>query len=107
MVNVGKVSTIPRFESAGKEQAAKVLEEAAEVFGAWQVFDGCSEQGGCEGCVLGCYFPYICDAKAELANECADLITATCNLLAGIGIKDMRTYLADCEQRNRDRGRYE
>lgn len=34
-VNIGEVATFPNA-LPGKEQALKVLEEAAEVFGAWQ-----------------------------------------------------------------------
>lgn len=70
-----------------KEQALKVVEEAAEVFGAWQRY-------GAD------------DWKDVLLDEIADTIQASCNLAASLGVTDMTAYLARCEERNRRRGRY-
>ena len=73
-----------------KAQALKPLEEAAEVFGAWQRF-------------------YECHTKTNeesLVDECADVIQATCNLLAALGVTDLTDAMAACERRNRERGRY-
>lgn len=67
------VGAVPVFASteADKAQAMKVVEEAAEVFGAWQTWvDG----GWCAG-----------DRRA-LIDECADVIQATCNLLDVLGV---------------------
>lgn len=76
-----------------KEQALKVLEEASEVYNAWQVWD--SLQGE--------------DAKFEsaqlLIEECADVIQATANLAKAMGRSDLRLDMEDCEDRNRARGR--
>ena len=73
-----------------KAQALKPLEEAAEVFGAWQRF-------------------YECPTKTNeelLVDECADVIQATCNLLAALDVTDMTEAMRRCECRNRERGRY-
>ena len=51
------------------EQACKVLEEAAEVFGAWQIYDGCDIEY-----MKNDYW------KSCLADEIADVIQVACNL---------------------------
>lgn len=86
------VGTVPVFASteADKAQAMKVVEEAAEVFGAWQTWvDG----GWCAG-----------DRRA-LIGECADTIQAVGNLLDALGVEDMRGYMMLCRARNEARGR--
>nr|DAI91052.1 MAG TPA: triphosphate pyrophosphohydrolase [Caudoviricetes sp.] len=88
-VNIGEVATFPDAK-ADKAQALKVLEEAAEVFGAWQVFDD--------------YEPPSFFAEAVL-DECADVIQATCNLVAAIGVTDLAPYMEECRMRNEERGR--
>ena len=88
-----KVGTVPVFASteADKAQAMKVVEEAAEVFGAWQTWvDG----GWCAG-----------DRRA-LIGECADVIQATCNLLDALGVADFAPYVDMCRARNEERGRF-
>ena len=80
------VGTVPVFKSteADKAQAMKVVEEAAEVFGAWQTWvDG----GWCAG-----------DRRA-LIGECADVIQATCNLLNALGVVDMEQHMEECRAR--------
>lgn len=72
----------------GKEQAVKVLEEAAEVYAAWQELDR-----GAAG-----------DPSA-LVDEAADLMQALSNLVNRYGRDDMRQPMADCHERNRARGR--
>lgn len=87
-----KVGTVPTFASteADKARALKPLEEAAEVFGAWQTLvDG----GWCAG-----------DRRA-LIGECADVIQATCNLLDALGVADMEQHMEECRARNEARGR--
>ena len=76
--------------TVGKELALKPLEEAAEAFAAWQDLDltGDAEQ------------------RNALMSECADVIQATCNLVAALGYDSMRDVMACCERRNRERGRY-
>ena len=91
-----------------KESALKPLEEAAEIFGAWQ---------GCGETIFGDFARIMTDSKIptsfedrfkldQLACEIADCIQACCNLAARYGI-DLRTALEVVEMRNRDRGRYE
>lgn len=89
--------------AADKANALKVLEEAAEVFGAWQGLDRCSRpftdvDGHTADALVG--------LRASLIDECADVIQATCNLLAAFGVTDMSGAMAECERRNRERGRY-
>lgn len=86
------VGTVPVFKSteADKAQAMKVVEEAAEVFGAWQTWvDG----GWCAG-----------DRRA-LIGECADTIQAVGNLLDALGVADMEQHMEECRARNEARGR--
>lgn len=79
-----------------KAHALKVLEEAAEVFGAWQKFNG----------LRGTAKPLDTqNARNELVDECADVIQATCNLLYSLGYDQMALPMGRCEQRNRERGR--
>lgn len=87
-----------------KEEALKVLEEAAEVFGAWQQYDECRAEYELNSDVLDSRF-YVDEPIRALVNECADVIQATCNLLYSIGVTDMAQPMGSCEQRNRERGR--
>lgn len=90
-VSIGEVATFPGAK-ADKAQALKVLEEAAEVFGAWQQFeDGES--------------PSL--SRWRVLAECADVIQATCNLLSGMGVADFTPYVAMCRTRNEERGRFD
>lgn len=81
-IKLGAVRTFPGA-TPDKAHALKPLEEAAEVFGAWQHRD-----------------------SGEVLDEIADTIQACCNLAAALGAEDMTPYLARCEERNRERGRY-
>lgn len=69
-----------------KEAALKPLEEAAEVFGAWQQEWGLGENN-------------------NMANEIADCIQACVNLADREGI-DLGAALRRVESGNRARGRY-
>ena len=76
-----------------KTQALKPLEEAAEVFGAWQVYDSDDRtHAGYNGSIL--------------LDEIADCIQACANLAAMVGVSDLTPYMERCEERNRERGRY-
>ena len=88
-VKIGEVATFPDAK-ADKAQALKVLEEAAEVFGAWQQFDDGEKSALSRWLVLA---------------ECADVIQATCNLLAGMGVTDFAPHMDMCRARNEERGR--
>lgn len=108
--------TVRTFEmDTDKVAALKPLEEAAEVFGAWQVFHEHDRDTLCKdrSCVT-CEWKNVCDdvdgadqcrGKAYLADELADCITACCNLAARYGL-DMDRAMERCEERNRERGRY-
>lgn len=77
-----------------KAHALKVLEEAAEVFGAWQNWHE-----------FNCHLPEASqNVRGHLVNECADVIQAACNLLYALGVTDMAQPMGACEQRNRERG---
>lgn len=83
-----------------KAQALKVLEEAAEVVEAFKRAD--------PGDVLPVarQFPDCNKRILPLVDEIADTIQASCNLAAALGVDDLAPYLARCEERNRERGRY-
>ena len=84
-----RVGSVRRFDhdAPDKAQALKPLEEAAEVFGAWQA-------------------NVATDTRRErILAECADVIQATLNLVAALGVEDFCPYMKACELRNRERGR--
>ena len=72
-----------------KEAARKVVEEAAEVFSAWED----DQRTGADWTL------------ADLADELADCVTACCNLAARYGL-DLQAALVRVEKRNEERGRY-
>ena len=92
-VTIGKVETFPDAQ-ADKEQILKVLEESAEVFAAWQAWIDAQRDD----------YP-VRWRRDDLVDECADLIQATCNLLAGLGVDDMTEAMERCRIRNVERGR--
>lgn len=100
-VNIGTVNTFKDVKP-DKEQALKPLEEAAEVFGAWQEWDKHHRM-----------YPVFDYPKAQaskamkeqILSECADVIQSVCNLAASLGVHDLTHYMQVCEQRNRERGR--
>ena len=92
-IKLGGVRAFPNVRP-DKVQALKPLEEAAEVFGAWQMCDpGDVTHIGYNGSVL--------------LDEIADTVQACCNLASALGVTDLTPYLVRCEERNRKRGRYE
>lgn len=68
-----------------KAQALKPLEEAAEVFGAWQ----------------------DCDDMHDLVDECLDTVQAIANLLAAVGATqgEVDAAIRRMDERNCERGR--
>ena len=101
-VEIGSVAVFRDLE-ASKAQALKPLEEAAEVFGAWQERDRFHRVHSVFD------HPKAMTAKAmkeSIIAECCDTIQACCNLAAALGVYDLTPYLARCEERNRERGRY-
>ena len=101
-VTIPPVRTFAHVE-ASKAQALKPLEEAAEVFAAWQEWDRYhSAHAVFDGPKAECAKAM----KACIVDECCDVITATCNLLAALGVTDLTDAMAKCEKRNDERGRY-
>ena len=96
-VMIGNVETFPDVKLS-KAQALKPLEEAAEVFGAFQYLSDLLHTKTVDD-------EDIAQARQELIDECCDTIQATANLLAAIGIKDAVKPMFQCLQRNRARGR--
>lgn len=92
-VKLTSVRTFPNVQP-DKAQALKVLEEAAEVVEAFKQRDPRD-------------VTHIGYATANVLDEIADTIQASCNLAAALGVTDLTPYLARCEERNRRRGRYE
>lgn len=103
-VKLTSVRTFPHV-APNKPQALKVLEEASETVGAfkkWLLADGFQK------CNTEKVPADWADAEfADLMDEIADTIQASCNLAASLGVTDLTPYLARCEERNRKRGRYD
>lgn len=93
-VSIGNVRHFKDIEP-DKQQALKPLEEAAEVFGAWQAW----RANG----------PTINEDEVRLTgafvDELCDTIQACVNLAASIGVRDLQPWMTRCEERNRKRGR--
>ena len=81
-----------------KRQALKPLEEAAEVFGAWQELDSMRPTTFKQDWV---------DMRNCLIDECMDTVQATANLLAAIGATqgEVDAAIRRLDERNEDRGR--
>ena len=88
-VYIGDVQTFAGV-IADKPQVLKIGEEAMEVFSAWETWK-----------TLAASNP----RRADVVNECADVIQAACNLLAALGVDDMRQPMQECYVRNKERGR--
>lgn len=87
-INVGEVAVFDHVEP-NKEQALKPLEEAAEVFGAWQEWEETKSLSD-EGRVI---------------EEIADTIQACVNLAAAMGVGGLAYAMMKCKIRNIERGR--
>ena len=94
-----------------KDAALKPLEEAAEVFAAWQRLEEAQIEYGHVG-MDGDYsnefeaFSRYESGRRSLAYEIADCVTALCNLAARFGL-DVQGAVVEVERRNRERGRYD
>lgn len=93
-IKIGEVHTFPNPECS-KAQVVKILEESAEVFSAWEMYHGWPTDDETAIALL----------RGRVVDECADTIMAVCNLIAALGVDDMRESMRECEQRNRERGR--
>lgn len=81
-----------------KGQALKPLEEAAEVFGAWQELDSMRNS------------PFLSawrDMRDDIIDECMDTVQAIANLLAAIGATqgEVDAAIKRLDERNGNRGR--
>ena len=99
-VDVGNVAVFAHVELT-KEQALKPLEEAAEAFGAWQLYDRRMRMDE----ATGIRSPQASELRDALLDECADVIQAACNLAASLGVRDMTDRMHACKLRNERRGR--
>jgi len=88
-VNIGTVRAFPGVRT-DKAQALKVVEEAAEVFSAWEQLSSIEDEG----------------VKDMLVGEIADCVTACANLAAALGVYDLARAVKEAEVRNIERGRY-
>lgn len=103
---VGRVAlqVRPFVRDGDKAAALKPLEEAAEVYGAWQWVTECEHSGDhvpCTRCPLT-----ECEDIRHLADELADTITACVNLAARYEL-DLQAALDRVERANKDRGGYD
>lgn len=80
-----------------KEQAVKVLEEAAELYAAWQVYEQAKKLGDEKRARA---------ARQHFEDEAADVVQAVGNLCDSEGVNDLRRAQKACTLRNRLRGRY-
>lgn len=83
---------------APKAQALKPLEEAAEVFGAWQ---------DCDDMRLSPIMTARREYRQSLIDECMDVVQAVVNLLDAEGFtqEDVDAAIGRCNARNWERGR--
>lgn len=81
-----------------KVQALKPLEEAAEVFGAWQ---------DCDDMRLSPIMTARRAYRDDLIDECLDTVQATVNLLAAVGATqgEVDAAIRRMDERNQERGR--
>ena len=88
-----RVGDVPTFERpmADMAQAAKVVEEAAEVLAATIAWLDATSDGTMR--------------REELVDECCDVVQATCNLLASLGVKDVTEEMGRVRAKNEMRGR--
>lgn len=83
---------------APKVQALKPLEEAAEVYGAWQDCDDMRRSP-----IMTARRVY----RQNLIDECMDVVQAVVSLLDAEGFtqEDVDAAIERCNERNRERGR--
>jgi NTP pyrophosphatase (non-canonical NTP hydrolase) len=89
--------------------ALKPLEEALEVYAAYQDLGECSIDFLKNGCCtpnlsIPCTEVNHCTMMQNLADEIADCVQACCNLAARYGI-DLQAAMNRCFERNHERGR--
>ena len=90
-----------RQVACDKEQALKPLEEAAEIYGAWQeliIHDGMTPDADARRAIL----------RVVVINECVETIHAAVNMLAALTIEQGEIDMAidRMDARNDMRGRF-
>ena len=88
-----------------REQAVKMSEEVMEVFSAVDDLDGAVRFAEASPELDGVHGPLVEKYRGLAVDECCDVITATCNLLASLGVTDLRGAMERCAERQRERGR--
>lgn len=83
---------VPLIMADRKGTAAKVMEEAAEAYAAWQAYSKATDKTD------------VSRTRGELADELADVITAAVDLARCCGIV-LQDALDRCAMRNVARGR--
>lgn len=97
-VNVGTVTTWDTG-CTPREQVEKMASEVMEVFEAVSWYSRTRTTDDWDTHVEKN------DAFTDVMDECADVITATCNLLSMLGITDFTDMMRECAERQRERGR--
>lgn len=105
-----RVGSVRRFDlvSSFKLQAIAPLERAADVYQAWKEMERERERESAKCLAYGNESSGDGDVVAMrecLLDSCADVIQATLNLVAALGVEDFRPWMDECERRNRERGR--
>ena len=79
-----------------KAQAMKIVEEACEVHSAFERYR-----------LADSSFNYLLmeEAKMDMIEEISDVMQACSNMLAALGVSDMRDEMRKCADRNKARGR--
>lgn len=95
-VKIGYVKPFDAVEISAHDEVRKLVEEAAEVFSAWYVWDS-TDDGEKQ------YFKLL--AYDDLLSEIGDVIQVVANLLHSIGVDDAGDIVDQCLRSNVARGR--
>lgn len=79
-----------------KAQAMKIVEEACEVHSAFERYRLAKNANG---------YLEMEQAKMDMVEEISDVMQACSNMLAALGVSDMRDEMRKCADRNKARGR--
>lgn len=79
-----------------KEQAMKIVEEACEVHSAFERYRLAKDTTS---------YIEMEQAKMDIVEEISDVMQACSNMLAALGVSDMRDEMRKCADRNKARGR--
>ena len=112
MVYLGSVHPLPASNLDDKEFPKKMLEEAAEVYSAWEDYVEAEAKDDDEE-MMNCL--------RHIEYECGDVIQTCANMLSDVqkaeqeikpfiykyNVYDARPLMADIERHNREKGRYD